>query len=469
MKQERILILEDDVIAQLTLKKYLQKLGYLNVTVVDNGLDALKEVAKHKYDLCFVDIIVEGDMDGIDTAHAINQTSETPVIYVTASSDRENFNRATETRHYGFIIKPYDQAVLKENIERALQAKSEFAKIQKTEAEHMLDLIYDSADIGMCVTDKNRKFVKVNRAYCRTYGYSESELIGYEFTKVLPEEIKEYAGDLHDRFIAEETDESAGEWKVKCKDGTIKDIYVTAARMKTRDKKVFKVTTVTDITEKKRYTIKLEKTLEEKEQFVREVHHRVKNNLNIISGLLFMQAEKVEHMPEVYKLFLESMNRIRTLSFIHERLYKRDNLAYIDFKDYAQNLAENVFNTFKDKHNNLQLEIDLDPIEMDIDKSISCGLIINEVLSNSFKYAFPNQKEGKIFLSMKKVKGQKGKAEIKMKISDNGIGLPPDFNIEKSNTLGMQLIHNLARQLRGQLTIDRNGGTTFLLTLSLDS
>jgi len=323
-------------------------------------------------------------------------------------------------------------------------------------------MIYDSADIGMCLTDINRKFVKVNKAYCRTYGYTEDELVGQEFTKVLPEHLRQYASDLHDRYLRYETEESAGEWQVKCKDGSIKDIYVTAARMHSRSGQIFKVTTVTDITEKKRYTQKLESILAEKEQLVREVHHRVKNNLNIVSGLLYMQAEKVEEQPKIYGLFTESINRIRTLSFIHEKLYKRDNLACIDLKDYLQSLASNIINTFSSSKAHIQLEMQLEAIEIDIDRCISCGLIVNEVLSNAFKHAFPQGQQGIIRLALR----QEAK-KVSLEISDNGIGLPKGFRIESSGTLGMQLIHNLSRQLKAALEISASPGTAFHLSFSL--
>jgi PAS domain S-box-containing protein len=458
-----LLIVEDDAIAQMTLQKHLYKLGYTNVPAVSSGNDALALVQAQKIDLVFMDIFIEGDWDGIETVQQINRLSpNTFVTFITASSDQSNFNRALETKHLGFLIKPTDIESLKAQIQKALSLRQQSEQLQSDEAENLLNMIYDSADIGMCLTDINRKFVKVNKAYCRTYGYTEDELVGFEFTKVLPEHLRQYASDLHDRYLRYETEESAGEWQVKCKDGSIKDIYVTAARMHSRSGQIFKVTTVTDITEKKRYTQKLESILAEKEQLVREVHHRVKNNLNIVSGLLYMQAEKVEEQPKIYELFTESINRIRTLSFIHEKLYKRDNLACIDLKDYLQSLASNIINTFSSSKAHIQLEMQLEAIEIDIDRCISCGLIVNEVLSNAFKHAFPQGQQGIIRLALRQ-EAQK----VSLEVSDNGIGLPKGFRIESSGTLGMQLIHNLSRQLKAALEISVSPGTTFHLSFSL--
>lgn len=459
----KLLIVEDDAIAQMTLQKHLHKLGYENVPAVSSGTEALALVQAKGIDLVFMDIFIEGEWDGIETVQHINRLSpNTFVTFITASSDQSNFSRALETKHLGFLIKPADIQSLESQIQKALTLRQQREQLQSDEAESLLNMIYDSADIGMCLTDINRKFVKVNKAYCRTYGYTEDELLGYEFTKVLPEHLRDYASDLHDRYLRYETEESAGEWQVKCKDDSIKDIYVTAARMHSRSGQIFKVTTVTDITEKKRYTQKLENILAEKEQLVREVHHRVKNNLNIVSGLLYMQAEKVEEQPQVYGLFTESINRIRTLSFIHEKLYKRDNLACIDLKDYLQSLASNIISTFSSSKVQAKLMMELEAIEIDIDRCISCGLIVNEVLSNAFKHAFPQEQQGTIRLTLRQ-EGHK----IFLEISDNGIGLSEGFRIESSGTLGMQLIHNLSRQLKATLEIISSQGTAFRLSFSL--
>ena len=458
-----LLIVEDDAIAQMTLQRHLHKLGYEGVQAVGSGTEALKIVQEKGIDLVFMDIFIEGDWDGIETVQHINRLSpNTFITFITASSDQSNFSRALETKHLGFLVKPADIQSLEAQIQKALTLRQQREQLQSEEAENLLNMIYDSADIGMCLTDINRKFVKVNKAYCRTYGYTEDELVGFEFTKVLPEHLREYASSLHDRYLRYETEESAGEWQVKCKDGSIKDIYVTAARMHSRSGQIFKVTTVADITEKKRYTQKLESILAEKEQLVREVHHRVKNNLNIVSGLLYMQAEKVEDQPQVYGLFTESINRIRTLSFIHEKLYKRDNLACIDLKDYLQSLASNIINTFNSTKENVRLEMQLAAVEIDIDRCISCGLIVNEVLSNAFKHAFPEGRDGLISLTLKQENDT-----LFLEIRDNGIGLPEDFRIESSGTLGMQLIHNLSRQLKAALEISASSGTAFSISFSL--
>ncbi|MGB0521553.1 MAG: histidine kinase dimerization/phosphoacceptor domain -containing protein [Flammeovirgaceae bacterium] len=458
MTARQVLVIEDDGVAQLLLKKHLTKMGFSTVDIVDNGEDALVHAQEKSYDLCLVDIWIKGDMDGISTVKKMHDIQEMPIIYLTASSDKETFSRALETKHFGFMVKPYDKSSLQENIERALTAQSQVKSLKDNETEQLLDLIFESANVGIYVTDRSGKMIKVNKAYCKRYGYSESELIGFYFTKVLPPRMRAKADDLHHRYISGETEEGAGEWQVQCKDGTIKDTYVTAARMETKDGRVFKITTVTDITEKKRYTRQLERTIQEKEQLIREVHHRVKNNLNVVSGLLALQAEKVEDDPKIHRLFVESINRIKTLSIVHEKLYKKENLAFIAFDQYVENLAQSLFDTYLESGKKVGLKLELDPLELNLDQAISAGLIINEVISNSLKYAFPNGNEGLVQISL-----ASHDDAIKVGVKDNGIGLPPNFKAENSASLGMQLVYTLAKQLDASIKVESKDGVSVLL------
>ncbi len=463
MRTEKILVVEDDMIAQLTFRKHLEKLGFQQVSIVDNGPEAIEIVNRDQPDLIFMDIMIEGPMDGVATTRAIQAQSPVPIIYMTASTDQETYRRAMETKPIGFLIKPYDAVQIKERAEEALKIGKQLREqLSSIEPDYMLDLIYDTASIGMCVTDANGHFARVNKAYCQIYGYAEEELLGQPFVKVLPAHTREYAQDLHNRFIKGLTDESAGEWQVQTKAGDIRDVYVTAGRMITQRGARFKVTTITDITEEKQQLKRLEQTVREKEMYVREVHHQVKNNLNIVSGLLFLQAEKVETQPDIHSLFVESMQRIKAMSLIHEKLYRRDDLVSIDLKDYIEDLAGSLHSTFYGQSSRIALRLDLAAAELDIDKAISCGLVLNEIISNSFKYAFPDNRRGELSIRTE-LEGN----TLLLRIGDDGIGLPPDFDLKNRNTLGMQLIHSLTKQLRGTLEIVSQPGVTFHLRFDI--
>jgi len=203
----------------------------------------------------------------------------------------------------------------------------------------------------------------------------------------------------------------------------------------------------------------LQKSLLEKETLLREIHHRVKNNLQIINGLLEKQGQKAK--SQTFKaLIKESQDRIYSMVLIHQNIYQTENIDKVDVQPYLKMLIENISNTYK-SYKGITTEIHSDHFMMNIDIAIPFGLIINELMSNCYKHAFVSKEEGKIDIRFKKT--EKG---IYLLVKDNGIGIPLHFNLEKSNTLGMNLIKGLVRQISGQLNTESSQlGTSFEVIL----
>ncbi|MFB2939174.1 PAS domain S-box protein [Aerosakkonemataceae cyanobacterium BLCC-F154] len=213
-----------------------------------------------------------------------------------------------------------------------------------------------------------------------------------------------------------------------------------------------------DISDLKETEDKLKSSLKEKEVLLKEIHHRVKNNLQVISSLLKLQSGYINDPPTL-ALFGDSQNRVKAMALIHEKLYQSSDLARIPVSEYIYQLADNLVNSYALKANHIKLNISVDKIFLDVDTAIPCGLIINELLSNSLKYAFPNNKSGEIDIEFKLVEPEK----LFLKISDNGIGLPANFQLEEAESLGLQLVSNLTEQLAGNLTVNSNCGTSFTI------
>ncbi|MFB2837027.1 histidine kinase dimerization/phosphoacceptor domain -containing protein [Floridanema evergladense] len=214
-----------------------------------------------------------------------------------------------------------------------------------------------------------------------------------------------------------------------------------------------------DITEQKQAEQKLKASLQEKEVLLKEIHHRVKNNLQVISSLLKLQSEYIKD-GEVISLLSDSYNRVRSMALIHEKLYQSQGLAQIDAADYINSLTNNLVSFHKQISDRIDLDIQIEPISLDIDTAIPCGLIINELICNALKYAFVDRSTGKITIKLKVIKNK----FIMLEIADNGIGLPPGFNIEMNETLGLQLVNNLTNQLDGTLKVCSQSGTYFCIT-----
>ncbi len=199
----------------------------------------------------------------------------------------------------------------------------------------------------------------------------------------------------------------------------------------------------------------LKNLLEEKELLLKEIHHRVKNNFMIVSSLLNLQAGQIQD-PATKDLFKESYNRVNSMALIHEKLYQTSNLSKIDFKSYIESLAHNLVQTYT-LDNKIQLITKIENVLLDISQAIPCGLIINELVTNSLKHAFPSQlaKAGMVEITMHPVANF-----YEIIIQDNGIGISNDFNIQESKSLGMQLVSLLAEgQLEGKITIENKQGT----------
>ncbi|MGZ7120109.1 MAG: histidine kinase dimerization/phosphoacceptor domain -containing protein [Methanobacterium sp.] len=212
-----------------------------------------------------------------------------------------------------------------------------------------------------------------------------------------------------------------------------------------------------NITERKIMEDKIKKSLEEREMLIKETHHRVKNNLMVISSLLSLQARYIKDQ-ETQEIFKDSQNRARSMAIIHEKLYQTTDLKKIDFGEYIQKLSLELFRTYSDKSKDIDLDLDVEDHQLDVNTSIPLGLIVNELISNSIKHAFLNGGSGQI-----RVKFLKEGSKYIFEVSDNGIGLPDEFNLEEVDTLGLSLVVSLVDQIRGELEYDGHDGTRFTI------
>jgi len=196
-------------------------------------------------------------------------------------------------------------------------------------------------------------------------------------------------------------------------------------------------------------------SLREKEVLLQEVHHRVKNNLQVISSLIHMQVRKLRDVSSRSALE-ECQNRVLAISLIHEKLYQSRDYARVPFSDYAKSLAANIFHATGVSPKNVKLNVAFESFSLAVDKAIPCGLILNELITNALKHAFPNERRGTICVLMRRAGD-----EIEFQVGDDGAGMNADFDAAKSDSLGMQLVQTLVEQLDGRLEVLHEAGTTF--------
>lgn len=215
---------------------------------------------------------------------------------------------------------------------------------------------------------------------------------------------------------------------------------------------------VIDITERKHAEERIKASLREKEVLLKEIHHRVKNNLQVVSSLLYLQGQKLQD-PEAQALFVESQNRICSMALAHEQLYKSQNLADVSLTEYVNNLVSHVQQAYMEPDTYHECRVDIDNLTLDIEKVVPCGLLITELLSNVFKHAFPDARCGTIDVTLSRQGGR-----LLLSVADDGVGLPEELDYRNAQTLGLQLVSALVAQLDGSLEVKRDAGTRFTIS-----
>ncbi len=217
-----------------------------------------------------------------------------------------------------------------------------------------------------------------------------------------------------------------------------------------------------DVTQRLKAELELKQSLKEKELLLKEIHHRVKNNLQVIMSLLYLQSKRISD-PGTAEVFRLNRNRIRSMALVHERLYKSNNFAKINFNEYVKAILHELVKSYS-LQSKIEYHIRMDTLDLEIDRAITLGLLLNEIVSNSLKHAFRNRERGNIWINFE-IDAEKN--EIKLSIHDDGVGLPDDIKLDGADSLGFSLIHTLVDQIQGKAKIKRNDGTEFLITFPL--
>ena len=334
------------------------------------------------------------------------------------------------------------------------------------ESEARYRVVTRSANDAIISADSAGTILSWNRGAEKVFGYTEAEISGQPLTRLLPCRYRDRHLDGMSRVHVGEEPHVIG--KTVELEGLRKDmsefpIELSLAEWETAEGR-FYTAILRDITKRKRAEEKIQASLREKDILLSEIHHRVKNNLQVISGLLDLQAASSGN-PELIEMFRESQSRIRSMALIHEKLYASKNFARIDLAGYARGLSQELFQSYKINPGEIDLIIQTgDDVYVDINKAIPCGLILNELISNALKYAFAGDGAGAITVSIRKYDDK----EIEIVVCDNGLGLPDDVDIHQPRTVGLHLVNGLVKnQLDGQIEVRRDNGTEFRILFPL--
>jgi PAS domain S-box-containing protein len=365
----------------------------------------------------------------------------------------DNVNIFREIYLYPIFLndKVVEVSVIAQNITERIESEN---KILEQSAK--LKAIFESGDQLMWTINKDLKLTSFNQNYANSiydfYGYYPE--IGKSMRSNKTQEYHSIWDEKYDlafqgkqvEFISERTQRSGKK--------IIRQMILYP--IKGANNEVIEISGIGfDITENKKNEDKITQSLKEKDILLKEVHHRVKNNMQVISSILNLQSSYVKDNYAL-NLLKECQNRIKSMAFIHESLYQTKNFESVNFSEYVTTLSKNLVHTYSINTKKIKLILTLDDLYLNLDASIPCGLIINEIISNSLKYAFPDNRDGIIFVTLRVEKNK-----VKIEVGDNGIGIPESVDIKNTQTLGLQLVDTLVEQIGGTLKLNRSKGTVF--------
>lgn len=293
-------------------------------------------------------------------------------------------------------------------------------------------------------------------------GYTPAEVLAekYFFGKLMePEEMHNIKKQIDAWNKANDGSILNMEFRAKKRDGSVIWIEDHMFRVRVNEKESYLSGILIDITERKLTEEKISRSLKEKELLLKEIHHRVKNNLQVVSSLLKLQSGYVKDENSL-DVLIDSQNRVRSMALVHQKLYQSKDFSEIDFNEYLRQLSGHLFNVFKAKSNDIDIHVNSGNVNLSIDLAIPCGLILNELISNSLKYAFPDGKKGRIIINLE----LHNEKTYHISINDNGIGFPEEINYKDTKSLGLQLVNTLVGQIDGNITMENHIGTTFRIT-----
>ena len=467
------------------------------LTYASQGQQALELVrasvaAGRRYSVVFMDERMPPGWDGLETTVKIWEADpDLQIVICTAYSDK-SWEEIADAIPYPerllILKKPFDsievlqmahalsekwlllqssrlnlQQLEKTVTTRTLELQNEIRRHITTgealqHSKQQLSDFFDTASVGLMQVNGQGIIVKLNNAVLQLLGYSMEECVGHSVTDFhVDKSIIE--GCLR-RMLAHESISDV-EAAVRCKDGSIKHILLDSNGLWEEGEFIHTRCFIRDITERKKAEAQLHQSLSEKEVLLKEIHHRVKNNLQIISSLLALRADTVldENIREV---LIESQQRIRSMSLIHEHFYQSETLARVDFGDYLVRLVNSLYRSSSSINEGIKLDIKAEEnITLNMETAVPLGLMVNELVNNAFKHAFKSG-EGLLSITLKR----ESPDTYNLTVADDGPGLPSDFNIATTASLGMRLVETFTRQLKAKFDILPGVGSTFRLVFS---
>ena len=477
-EEVRVLILEDVELDAELIKTQLRREGLQFISrIVETEKEYVKELEEFKPHVILADHSLP-QFDGITAMNIAQEIApSTPFIFVSGKIGEDFAVEMLKEGATDYVLKN-NLSKLPHAVKRALKESKE--QMEKISAENALKereekyrTLFDYFPNYVVVLDLDGRIIEINNAAASLSPYSRENLIGKHFNEfdfIMGNDTHVYQ-EYFMRFQEDNEIIESFEATLVSQDGKIHTMEILPTTLK-KDGQIFAVQVIArDITERKKAENEITASLNEKEMLLGEINSRVRNYMQMISSLLELQSAYMRDEESKSGLALrlyeglaleDSKNRVKSMLLLHDGFSESDDFVAIDFSHYVKNLIKHIINTYKVDTNRIKVENNVDSIMLDIDAAIPCGLIVNELLTNSVKNAFPKGRNGKVSIEFR-IDNQDN---YFLNIKDDGIGLPEGLNFENSETMGFKLVNSLVKQLKANVIVSREDGTNFQIIWS---
>jgi two-component system response regulator len=470
-KTLNVLIVEDSEDDALLLVLQLRQAGYEPVYGVVASADAMTEALdRTAWDIVISDYSLPG-FGGLEALKMVKERKiDIPFIIVSGVIGEQTAVEAMKGGAHDYVMKG-DLTRLVPAIERELREaqvrrdRKQSAEVLKETQRRLITLLSNLPGMAYrCRNDKDWTMEFVSEGCMDITGYPPDDLIDNKtvsYGDLIHEEDRGHVwGEIQKALEAKEHFQIF--YRIRTAGGEEKWVWEKGRGVYSLGGELVALEGfISDITEQRKNQEKIKASLQEKVVMLKEIHHRVKNNLQVIYSLLNLQSGYIRD-PEAQGMFRECQGRVKSMALIHEVLYRSEDMARVGFADYVRTLVENLYRSYGFRTPPISLQIDVKDVMLELDTAIPCGLIINELVSNAFKYAFSEGQAGEIYVGICPIEGDR----YRLTVRDNGKGFPEEIDFRNTESLGLQLVNTLTGQLGGSIELNLSGGTEFVITFT---